>query len=223
MRFYVQNSLPPHGVFQENARRASHGRREQGGAPGEAYQAASIITLNGTRKRPKWGNFEAFLPAVQSGKTCIRRAKASPWGMSKSTRQLVIVGNAFERERWAAQAAPKRVMWTRDELADLLNVYGRMVAAGMWRDYAINDGREAAGFSIFRRASEVPLFRIDKIPALKRKQGQYVLHAMDGRVLRRGHDLAALMRFFDRKGFASHRLSTLLIARLIARFFKKAK
>ena len=72
--------LPPHGVFQENARRASHGRREQGGAPGEAYQAASIITLNGTRKRPNWGNFEAFLPAVQSGKTCIRRAKASPWG-----------------------------------------------------------------------------------------------------------------------------------------------
>ena len=71
----------------------------------------------------------------------------------------------------------------------------------MWRDYAINDGREAAGFSIFRRASEVPLFRIDKIPALKRKQGQYVLHAMDGRVLRRGHDLAALMRFFDRKAF----------------------
>ena len=98
--------------------------------------------------------------------------------MSKSTRQLVIVGNAFERERRAAQAAPKRVMWTRDELADLLNVYGRMVAAGMWRDYAINDGREAAGFSIFRRSSEVPLFRIDKIPALKRKQGQYVLHAM---------------------------------------------
>jgi hypothetical protein len=56
----------------------------------------------------------------------------------------------------------------------------------------------AACFSVFRRASEVPLFRIDKIPALHRKQGQYVLHAMDGRILRRGHDLPALMRFFDR-------------------------
>jgi hypothetical protein len=118
--------------------------------------------------------------------------------MSKSRKSLVIVGSAFERERRAAQAAPKRIMWTRDELGHLLNVYGRMVAAGLWRDYAINDGREAACFSVFGRASEVPLFRIDKIPALHRKQGQYVLHAMDGRILRRGHDLPALMRFFDR-------------------------
>jgi hypothetical protein len=117
--------------------------------------------------------------------------------MAKS-KPMIIVGNAFERERRAAQAAPKRIMWTRDELGHLLNVYGRMVAAGLWRDYAINDGREAACFSVFRRASEVPLFRIDKIPALHRKQGQYVLHAMDGRILRRGHDLPALMRFFDR-------------------------
>ncbi|MDA8540088.1 DUF2794 domain-containing protein [Alphaproteobacteria bacterium] len=109
--------------------------------------------------------------------------------MSKSRKSLVIVGNAFERERRAAQATPERIMWTRDELGHLLNVYGRMVAAGIWRDYAINDGRDAARFSIFR---------IDKIPAMRRKQGQYVLHAMDGRVLRRGHDLPALMRFFDR-------------------------
>ncbi len=119
--------------------------------------------------------------------------------MSKSRKSLVIVGNAFERERQAKARGPKRVMWTRDELADLLNVYGRFVAAGHWRDYAVNDGREAAAFSIFRRSSEVPLFRIDKVPALRRKQGQYVLHAMDGRVLRRGPDLPALMRFFDRK------------------------
>ena len=119
--------------------------------------------------------------------------------MSKIRKSLTIVGNAFEREKQAKARGPKRVMWTRTELADLLNVYGRFVAAGQWRDYAINDGKEAARFSIFRRSSEVPLFRIDKIPALRRKQGQYVLHAMDGRVLRRGHDLRALMRFFDRK------------------------
>ncbi|MCH1568311.1 MAG: DUF2794 domain-containing protein [Alphaproteobacteria bacterium] len=119
--------------------------------------------------------------------------------MSKSRKQLVIVGNAFERERRAREARPKRVMWTRDELTVLLNVYGRMVAAGIWRDYAINDGRDAACFSIFRRSSEVPLFRVDKIPGLKRKQGQYVLRALDGRILRRGQDLSALMRFFDRK------------------------
>ena len=77
MRFYVQNSRPPSHA-SKNARRASHGRRERGSASGEAYQAVSIITVNATRKRPKWGNFEAFLPIVQSGKTCIRRAKASP-------------------------------------------------------------------------------------------------------------------------------------------------
>ena len=190
----------PKALFQENARRASHGRREQGSASGKAYQAAFIITMIGTRKRPKWGNFEACGAANGATlKLAFGAPKRHHGSMSKSTRQLVIVGNAFERERRAAQATPKRVMWTRDELADLLIVYGRMVAAGIWRDYAINDGCEAAGFSVFRRASEVPLFRIDKIPALRRKQGQYVLHAMDGRVLRRGHDLAALMRFFDRK------------------------
>jgi hypothetical protein len=136
--------------------------------------------------------------SFRAAKTCNQPAKAAPCIMSKSRKSLVIVGNAFERERRAAQATPERIMWTRDELGHLLNVYGRMVAAGIWRDYAINDGRDAARFSIFRRASEVPLFRIDKIPAMRRKQGQYVLHAMDGRVLRRGHDLRALMRFFDR-------------------------
>jgi hypothetical protein len=136
--------------------------------------------------------------SFRAAKTCNQPAKAAPCIMSKSRKSLVIVGNAFERERRAAQATPERIMWTRDELGHLLNVYGRMVAAGIWRDYAINDGRDAARFSIFRRASEVPLFRIEKIPAMRRKQGQYVLHAMDGRVLRRGHDLPALMRFFDR-------------------------
>lgn len=121
------------------------------------------------------------------------------WAMAKSKKSLVIVGNAFERERQRQHAAPKRVMWTRPELGDLLNVYGRQVAAGHWRDYAMGDGTETARFDIFRRASEVPLYRIEKSPALRKKQGQYLLRAMDGRVLRRGHDLAALLRFFDKK------------------------
>ena len=112
-------------------------------------------------------------------------------------RSLVIVGNAFERER--RRAAPSRIMWDRGELSALLNIYGRQVAAGQWRDYAMADGRERAVFDVFRKSSEVPLYRIEKIPALRKKQGQYVLRGMDARVLRRGHDLTALLRFFDRK------------------------
>ncbi len=118
--------------------------------------------------------------------------------MSKS-KPLIIVGNAFERERQLHKLAPMRVMWTRQELAQLLNIYGRQVAAGHWRDYAIDDGVDSACFSIFRRSSEVPLYRIDKVPALKRKQGQYCLRGAAGQTLRRGHDLSALLNFFNRK------------------------
>ena len=118
--------------------------------------------------------------------------------MAKS-KPMVIVGNAFERERQLAAQKPRRVMWTRQELNSLLNIYGRQVAAGHWRDYAIDDGAEEACFSIFRRSSEVPLYRVDKAPALRRKQGQYCLRGSDGQILRRGHDLSALLKFFERK------------------------
>jgi hypothetical protein len=115
------------------------------------------------------------------------------------TKTLVVVANAFEREQQRAAKAPARIMWTRPELSILLNIYGRQVAAGHWRDYAMSDGKEAAIFSMFRRASEVALYKVEKIPALRRKQGQYVLSGMEGRVLRRGHDLEAVLRFFERK------------------------
>ncbi len=111
----------------------------------------------------------------------------------------MIVGNAFERERRHAAQSPKRIMWTRPELGALLNIYGKQVAASKWRDYAISDGTETACFAVFRHASEVPLYRIEKTPALRRKQGQYILRGADGRIIRRGHDLPALMRFFERK------------------------
>ncbi len=112
---------------------------------------------------------------------------------------LIVSANAHERGRRLRRISPPRVMWTRDELTHLMRVYGREVAAGRWRDYALNDGREAACFAIFRHSSEVPLYRIDKIPALRRKQGQYVLRGMDGQILRRGHHLAALMNFFPHR------------------------
>ena len=123
---------------------------------------------------------------------------AQPLDMSPS-KPLIVVANAFERERTLARQAPARIMWTRAELTDLLGCYGRHVAAGIWRDYAIDDGTEHASFSVFRHSSEVPLYVIEKIPALRRKQGEYCVRGMDKRVLRRGHSLDALLRFFDRK------------------------
>ena len=116
-----------------------------------------------------------------------------------SSKPLIVVANAFERERKLARQAPARIMWTRAELGGLLSCYGRHVAAGIWRDYAIDDGTEHASFSVFRHSSEVPLYVIEKIPALRRNQGEYCVRGMDRRVLRRGHTLDTLLQFFDRK------------------------
>ena len=82
-----------------------------------------------------------------------------------------------------------RVTFNRLELNRILNLYGRMVAEGEWRDYAIDFLKDRAVFSIFRRASEVPLYRIEKDPKLARKQGAYSVVSAGGQILRRGHDL----------------------------------
>lgn len=87
----------------------------------------------------------------------------------------------------------------RLELNRILTIYGRMVAAGEWRDYAIDFLDDVAVFSIFRRSSEMPLFRVEKRPRLKSKQGQYAVMASGGQVLRRGHELAQVLKIFDKK------------------------
>lgn len=91
------------------------------------------------------------------------------------------------------------VSFDRHELGAILSVYGRMVAAGEWRDYGFAAMRDVAVFSIFRRSGEVPLYRIEKRPKLRAKQGAFAVLSEGGQVLRRGHDLAAVLRFFDRK------------------------
>jgi len=91
------------------------------------------------------------------------------------------------------------VAFTRTELTRILSLYGQFVAAGDWRDYAIDCLQDAAVFSIYRRASEMPLYRIEKRPKLARKQGAYVVVSMTGAVLKRGHDLAQVLRVFDRQ------------------------
>ena len=96
-------------------------------------------------------------------------------------------------------AAPSRVSFNRHELSEILNVYGRMVAAGEWRDYAIDALREKAVFSVFRRASEAPLYRIEKSPRLARRQGAYSVVTATGLILKRGHDLSRVLRSIDRR------------------------
>lgn len=94
---------------------------------------------------------------------------------------------------------PPQVAFDRHELGVILSLYGRMVAAGEWRDYAMSFLREVAVFSIFRRAAENPLYRIEKRPALRQKQGLYAVIGMDGQVLKRGHDLPTVLRVLERK------------------------
>jgi len=96
-------------------------------------------------------------------------------------------------------AANALVTFNRLELNRILNLYGRMVAAGEWRDYAIDFLRDRAVFSVFRRASEVPIYRIEKDPRLARKQGVYSVISASGMILRRGHELDRVLLVIDRK------------------------
>ena len=94
---------------------------------------------------------------------------------------------------------PEPVAFTREELGRILSLYGQFVAAGEWRDYAIDCLSDGAVFSIFRRASEAPLYRIEKRQALASRQGSWLVVSMTGAILKRGGDLAQVLRVFDRK------------------------
>lgn len=91
------------------------------------------------------------------------------------------------------------IVFNRRELNQILSIYGRQVAAGVWRDYAIDMRKDKAVFSIFRRSSETPLYRIEKDPRLARRQGAYSVIAATGLILRRGHDLSKVLRVLERK------------------------
>ncbi len=95
------------------------------------------------------------------------------------------------------------VCFERQELAIILNIYGQMVARGIWKDYAIDMLAERAVFSIYRQATETPLYQINKRPALRGKQGQYSVVAPGGLILKRGHDLKNVVRIFDKARFKS--------------------
>jgi hypothetical protein len=97
--------------------------------------------------------------------------------------------------------AARVVFFERREIDQLLRLYGRMVAAGEWRDYGMAGLSDHAVFSVFRHAAEAPLYRIEKHPALARKQGEWAVVGQGGLVLKRGHDLGQVLRLFDKGRF----------------------
>jgi hypothetical protein len=103
----------------------------------------------------------------------------------------------------ALEAQPQSgpVFFDRRELDQILRVYGRMVASGEWRDYAVAAERDVAEFAVFRRAGDAPLYRIEKRPALRLRQGQWAVVGEGGVILRRGRDLAQVLRVFDSRRF----------------------
>ena len=103
----------------------------------------------------------------------------------------------FQTAAFGATKSP--VAFHRQELSVILTLYGRMVAAGEWRDYGISHLSDVAVFSIFRRTAENPIYRVEKRPKLRDRQGQYAVIAMDGRILKRGHDLKTVLRVLERK------------------------
>jgi Protein of unknown function (DUF2794) len=96
------------------------------------------------------------------------------------------------------QVIQGQVSFDREELREILNLYGRKVADGEWRDYAIDFTRDKAVFSVYRRTSEMPLYRIEKDPRLARRQGAYSVMTALGLVLKRGHELAKVLRVIDK-------------------------
>lgn len=107
---------------------------------------------------------------------------------------ILVSLSSIRRER-----ADIPVTFERRDLDAIFRLYGRMVAAGEWRDYAIDYLRDRAVFSVFRRSSEVPLFQIVRNPSLSRKQGAYSVVSTAGQILKRGHELSRVLQVFDKK------------------------
>jgi len=93
----------------------------------------------------------------------------------------------------------EHVSFDRSELSAILGIYGRMVAAGEWRDYGLSFHKDVAIFSIFRRSSEHPIYRVEKRPKLRVRQAMYSVIGMDGQILKRGSDLKTVVRMLERK------------------------
>lgn len=109
------------------------------------------------------------------------------------------IGNGPNIVPFPGQRAPSQVGFERAELMRILDLYGRMVAAGEWRDYAMDFTKDFAAFSAFRRTADVPQMRVEKRPALRMRQGMWALYGEAGQVLKRGHELAGVLAVMERR------------------------
>jgi hypothetical protein len=119
-------------------------------------------------------------------------SEADPPGMHAAGRGEIALFPSPKRNEVA------QVSFDRHELRQIMDLYGRMVALGEWRDYAIDFLKDKAVFSVFRRSSEMPLYRIIKDPALARRQGEYSIVAPSGMIMKRGQELARVLRVIDK-------------------------
>jgi len=103
------------------------------------------------------------------------------------------------RSNASSPQKPSQIAFNRKELSAILNIYGQMVSKGDWKDYAMDFMPDKAVFSIYRKASEHALYRIEKVPALSKKQGQFAVIAPGGLVLKRGQDLTTVLKVFDKQ------------------------
>ncbi|MGV3550396.1 DUF2794 domain-containing protein [Rhizobium sp.] len=114
-------------------------------------------------------------------------------GLAERRGRIVIDLSEYRESR-----DPMPVAFHRLELNQILRVYGRMVGEGEWRDYAIDHLRDRAVFSVFKRSGDLPAYTIEKNPKLAQKQGAFSIVNTQGRILKRGHELAQVMKFFDK-------------------------
>ena len=95
--------------------------------------------------------------------------------------------------------AHEKVVFHRADLTSMMGLYGRMVAAGEWRDYSMSFLSEVAVFSVFKRTSENPIYQVEKRPKLRQHQGQYAVFGFNGQILKRGHDIKQVLCVLERK------------------------
>ena len=104
-----------------------------------------------------------------------------------------------EARLYPDQKRPSSLFFDRPEFEQILNIYGKMVASGFWKDYAISATKDDVTFAVFKRASERPLFRITKTPALAHKQCAFAIHSAQGQIVKRGHELCQVLKYFEKK------------------------